>query len=195
MAAASNPVFTAETFADHLAKLRERVEQRRRVIKARPPEKRVTFEATPEASKQFWESVQIVTQHSDPPLDPALAAVCERALSRLGKDWLEAARCGDAAAVRAYVEEGFPIWYRDRRTGENALHAAAGSQARTILRVLLPRWVGYLARDRQGRLASELAYLYGEDPAMARLLGSKERKEGESTSTVVRRRVYAYRAD
>jgi hypothetical protein len=30
---------------------------------------------------------------------------------------------------------------------------------------------------------------------MARLLGSKDRKEGESTSTVVRRRIYAYRAE
>jgi len=195
MAAELNPVFTAETFADHLAALRERVERRRRVIEARPLEKRVTIEATPEASRQFWEGVQIATTHSDPPLDPHLAAACERALSRLGKDWLDAARCGDAAAVRAYIEEGFPIWYRDRRTGENALHAAAGSQARTILRLLLPRWAGFLVRDRQGRLASELAYLYGEDPAMARLLGSKERKEGESTSTVVRRRIYADRAD
>ena len=195
MAAASNPVFTAETFADHLAALRERVEQRRGAIEARPLEKRVTFEATPEASRLFWESVQIATKHSDSPDDQPLATACERALSRLGKDWLDAARCGDAAAVRAYIEEGFPIWYRDRRTGENALHAAAGSQARTILRVLLPRWAGFLTRDRQGRLASELAYLYGEDPAMARLLGSKERKEGEATSTLVRRRIYADRAD
>ena len=191
MAAASNPVITAETFADHLAALRERVEQRRAAIAARPPEKRVTFEATPEASRQFWEAVQTATRHFDPPGDQPLAAACERALSRLGKDWLDAARCGDAAAVRAYIEEGFPIWYRDKRTGENALHAAAGSQARIVLRVLLPRWVGFLTRDRQGRLASELAYLYGEDPAMARLLGSKERKEGESTNTVVRRRIYA----
>lgn len=191
MAAASNPVFTTETFADHLAAFRERVEQRRDAIKARPLEKRVTFEATPEASRLFWESVQIATKHSDQPL----ATACERALSRLGKDWLDAARCGDAAAVRAYIEEGFPIWYRDRRTGEHALHAAAGSQARVILRVLLPRWVGFLVRDRQGRLASELAYLYGEDPAMARLLGGKERKEGESTSTLVRRRIYADRTD
>jgi len=193
--AASDPVFTAETFADHLAKFRERVKQRRRVIEARPPQKRVTFEATPEASRQFWEGVQTATRHADTPVDQALAAVCERALSRLGKDWLDAVRCGDAAAVRAYIEEGFPIGYRDRRTGENALHAAAGSQARTILRVLLPRWAGFLVRDRQGRLASELAYLYGEDPAMARLLGTKERKEGESTSTVVRRRIYADRAE
>jgi hypothetical protein len=195
MSAASNPVFTAETIADHLAALRERVEQRRRGIEARPLEKRVRFEATPEVSRQFWEGVQIATTHSDPLVDRPLAAAGERALSRLGKDWLDAARCGDAAAVHAYIEEGFPILYRDKRTGENALHVAAGSQARTILRVLLPRWEGFLVRDRQGRLASELAYLYGEDPAMARLLGSKERKEGESTSTVVRRRIYADRVE
>ena len=49
-------------------------------------------------------------------------------------------------------------------------------------------------RDRRGRLASELAYLYGEDPAMARLLGSKERKDAIATGRDVRRRVYAYRA-
>lgn len=198
MAAAPNLVFSAETFPDHLEAFRERVEQRRRAIEARPSEERLTKSAVylgvQEPSKQFWEGMQAAALHWHAPIDPTLAAACERAMSRLGRDWLDSARCGDTATMRAYIEEGFPVTYKDERTGENALHIAAGSQARPVLRLLLPLWEGYTVRDRQGRLASELAYLYGEDAAMARLLGSKERKEAAATGGIARRRIYAYRA-
>ena len=90
-----------------------------------------------------------------------------------------------------------PSWKRDSRshgtewrTGETALHAAAGSRARPAIRVLVQHWPDFLIRDRQGRLASELAYLYGEDPAMAHLLGIRERKNAIATGRDVRRRNY-----
>jgi hypothetical protein len=191
---AAAPVFTAENLADHLAAFIERVEVRRRVIDAREPEKRFTLAPVPEASRQFWQGMEAARSVWPAPVDEKLAAACERALARLGRAWLDAARQGDAATLRAYLEEGFPIFYQDRRNGETALHAAAGSQARPALRVLVPRWPDFLMRDRRGRLASELAYLYGEDPAMARFLGSKERKDAIATGRDVRRRIYAYRA-
>jgi hypothetical protein len=68
------------------------------------------------------------------------------------------------------------------------MHVAAGSQGRSVLRFLLPLWEGFTVRDRQQRLASELAYLYGEDVAMARLLGRKERQEAAQTASIIRRR-------
>jgi hypothetical protein len=37
----------------------------------------------------------------------------------------------------------------------------------------------FLLRHKGGRLTSELAYLFGHDPAAARLLGTKERKQAE----------------
>ena len=45
-----------------------------------------------------------------------------------------------------------------------------------------------LLRDKGGRLASELAYLFGQDPAAARLLGSKERKQAEAQGIKLTRR-------
>ena len=125
--------------------------------------------------------------------EDVLARAFQRALIRLGREYIEAARDGDGDLVRAFMEEGFPIAWSEWRTGETALHAAAGSRARPAIRVLVQHWPDFLIRDRQGRLASELAYLYGEDPAMAHLLGIRERKDAIATGRDVRRRVYTYR--
>jgi ankyrin repeat protein len=102
-------------------------------------------------------------------------------MTRLGREFLTAAERGDAMAVGAFLEEGFPANWQDNRTKETALHVAAASQARGVLRVLLDAGqCDYLLRDKGGRLASDLAYLYGHDPAAARLLGVKERKQAET---------------
>jgi hypothetical protein len=184
---------TAETFARHLAAFRERVVQKRRAIESNPPSKPLTttdvFLAAQEPiQRQFWDVMRAAARHEYEPIDPALAAMCERARARLGRDYLDAARCADIATMRAYIEEGFPATYQDKRTGETAMHVAAGSQGRSVLRFLLPLWEGFTVRDRQQRLASELAYLYGEDVAMARLLGRKERQEAAQTASIIRRR-------
>jgi len=200
--------FTRDNFADYLAAYRSRVEQRRKAIAKRPPKIRSALRAVSEAGKEFWEGVsnvrfltmrrrmlQGVARPRNTKDEDALIDACNRAMNRLGRDWIESARRGDVAAVRAWLEEGFPITYQDRLTGETALHAAAGSQARSVVRLLLPLWPDFLIRDGQGRLASELAYLYGEDPALSRLLAIKEQKQHDAKpvkSGPLRRRVSRY---
>ena len=200
--------FTRENFADYLAAFRARVEQRRKAINKRASKKDSALRAVSEASKEFWEEVSNVrgllmlrkafrrlSRPRDIDDENALIEACDRAMNNLGRDWIESARRGNVAAVRAWLEEGFPITYQDRLTGETALHAAAGSQARSVVRLLLPLWPDFLIRDGQGRLASELAYLYGEDPALSRLLAIKEQKQHDARpvkSGPLKRRVSRY---
>lgn len=187
----ADPVLTVETFADHLAEYRVRVDRKRAAIESRPRDLRAALGATTESGKQFWDGMRAAISRRQQPVDEALARACERAVARLGRDWLDAARHGESAALIAFIEEGFPIDYSDPRTGETALHAAAGSQARPAVRLLVHHWPDFLMRDRHGRLASELAYLYGEDPAMARLLASTERKYAMATGQDIGRRAHA----
>lgn len=200
--------FTRDNFADYLAAYRARIEQRRKAINSRPPKKQGGLRAISEASKEFWEgmlgirasiieskALRRLSRPRDVEDSNALVYAYTRALDRLGHDWIESARRGDVAAVRAWLEEGFPITHQDKLTGETALHAAAGSQARSVVRLLLPIWPDFLIRDGQGRLASELAYLYGEDPALSRLLAIKEQKQHEAKpvkSGPLKRRVGRY---
>ena len=211
------PVFTLDNLADHVAAYRARIEQRRIAIESRPHEKRFALAEPPQESKDFWEALRRTMAFRLAPrpegidrtfqvfntgsgvreLSPEekLAAKCEHAFERLGREFIEAARDGDGDLVRAFMEEGFPMLYSDERTRETALHAAAGSRARPAVRVLVQHWPDFLARDHYGRLPSELAYLYGEDPAMAHMLGIKERKYAKAMGRDVVRRVYAYRAN
>lgn len=200
--------FTRHNFADYLAAFRARVEQRRKTINKRTPKKDSALRAVSEASKEFWEGLsevrerfmlrrafQGISRRRDIDDEDALIDATHRAMNRLGREWFESARRGNVAAVRAWLEEGFPIDYRDRLTGETALHAAAGSQARSVVRLLLPLWPDFLIRDGQGRLPSELAYLYGEDPALSRLLAIKELKQHEAkpvNSGPLKRRMSRY---
>lgn len=184
---------TAETFARHLAAFRASVAEKRRAIQSHPPAKPLTrsevyLAGQEPVRRQFWDVMSAAALYENESVDPALATLCKRAMARLGRDYLDAARCGDIATMRAYIEEGFPATHRDTRTGETAMHVAAGSQGRSVLRFLLPLWEGFTVRDRQMRLASELAYLYGEDVAMARLLGRKEREEAAQSASIIRRR-------
>lgn len=188
----AEPVFTAETFADRLAEYRRRVDLKCEAIEQHPryyPS--AALGATTERGKQFWAGMRAAIARRQQPVDEALARACERAEALLGRDWLDAARHGESAALIAFIEEAFPIGYADPRTGETALHAAAGSQARPAVRLLLPHWPDFLIRDKRGRLASELAYLYGEDPAMARLLAITERKFAIAAGRDIGGRIYA----
>ncbi|MGA7178906.1 MAG: ankyrin repeat domain-containing protein [Thiobacillaceae bacterium] len=107
----------------------------------------------------------------------------------LGREFMQAAERDNERTLKRFVDAGFPINYQDPLTGESALHACAGTRAHTVLRYLVGTGkVDYLLRDKGGRLASELAYLFGDDPAAARLLGSKERKQAETQGITLTRR-------
>ena len=122
--------------------------------------------------------------------DMALAQLRSYAvMTRLGREFLKAAERGSAVAIGAFIEEGFPTNWQDNRTKETALHVAAASRAHGVLRVLLDSGqCDYLLRDKGGRLASDLAYLYGHDPVAARLLGIHERKQAKAQGIEVKRR-------
>jgi len=113
----------------------------------------------------------------------------DKDMNRLGREFLKAVERGNAPAVGAYIEEGFPANYQDRQTQETALHISAAVKARKVLRVLVDCGLcNFLLRDKGGRLASELAYLFGQDPAAARLLATKERKQAEAQGIKLTRR-------
>jgi hypothetical protein len=95
----------------------------------------------------------------------------------LGEQFLAAAEDADPERLTALAAQGAPppINYRDPRTFATALHFVAAQGARPAFRALLK--IGgcdFLARDKWGRLASEMAGVYGDDLAMERLLLKKE---------------------
>jgi hypothetical protein len=100
------------------------------------------------------------------------------ALTSLVPDYYKAIDRGNPQKLKDVLAKGFPVNFRNPHTGETALHRLAASGARPAMRVLLAhKDCDFLVRDEQDRLPSELAYLYGRDPALARLLGNKERKQ------------------
>lgn len=119
----------------------------------------------------------------------APAAEKEQKLPRLGREFLRACERGLPAAIRIFLNEGMPVNYQDSQTGQTALHAASATRAREAVRALLATGkCDFLIRDNKGRLSSEMAYLYGRDPALARLLGNKERKQAEAQGIKLTRR-------
>ena len=106
-----------------------------------------------------------------------------------GKIFLKAAQQGHDKRVSAFVEENFPVNYQDKTNGETALHYAAATDARNVACILIDSdKCDYLIRDNWGRLASEVAYLSGKNPALSRLLGNKERKQAEAQGITLSRR-------
>lgn len=179
---------TAEGIALAVAQLRARIEQRRRNGWPREPGE------TEQEARTHWRSVALKHKQQieagefiGDELLPRLRS--DRTLNNLGREFMQAAERGNAPMVGAYIEEGFPPNFQDRLTLETALHAAAAARARGVLRVLLDFGLcNFLLRDKGGRLASELAYLFGKDPAAARLLGTKERKQAEAQGITLTRR-------
>lgn len=106
-----------------------------------------------------------------------------------GRDFHKAVLHGNAHMTEIYINSGFPVNHQSDVSGETALHIAAEVRARNVLRSLLSTdKCDFLIRDYKGRLPSEMAFLYGRDPAVARLLRIKERKQGEENGVRVTRR-------
>ena len=179
---------TPEGLAMAVADLRARIEERRKAAWQPEPgetvlERRVHWE-------QFAAQRSAKIAEGEYIEDDLLSQLRDdKDMNRLGRDFLKAAERGNAPVVSAYIEEGFPVNYQDRQTQETALHISAGTSARKVLRVLLDCGLcNFLLRDKGGRLASELAYLFGHDPAAARLLGTKERRQAEAQGIALTRR-------
>src|SRR3974390_2861087 len=102
----------------------------------------------------------------------------DRTMKARPSAFIAAAESGNVPIVRCYIEEGFPANWQDSGTGETALHGAAGTRARAVPRVLVGSGrCDFLRRDAEGRLASEMAFLFGDDPAAARWLRIYERRQ------------------
>ncbi|MBK8208670.1 MAG: hypothetical protein IPK78_00675 [Rhodospirillales bacterium] len=101
---------------------------------------------------------------------------------------MQAARNADAETMKREIEGGASVNARDRETGASALHYIAAQGAACLARPLASGKCDHLARDRQGRLASELAGVYGSDPAMARLLMRKELQQARAQGLELKRR-------
>jgi ankyrin repeat protein len=102
---------------------------------------------------------------------------------------MAAADCGDDERLAEFVAQGFPLDVTEPGTGATALHiAAAGGARRAVMTLIESGRVDFLIRDREGRLASEMAGVYGDDPAMARLLRIKERKQADAQGIRLTRR-------
>jgi hypothetical protein len=179
---------TPEGLALAVKELRARIEERRKAAWQPEPgetvhERRMHWELVAERRTTKIAEGEFIEDELLPQLRD------DRDMNRLGREFLKAVERGNAPAVGAYIEEGFPVNYQDRRTEEAALHISAAVKARKVLGVLLDCGLcNFLLRDKGGRLASELAYLFGQDPAAARLLATKERKQAEAQGIKLTRR-------
>ena len=100
---------------------------------------------------------------------------------RAGKEFLKAAKRGDAAKLQRLIDQDAPVNFIDATDKATALHYVAAYDARPALRVLLASGkCNFLIRDRRGRLPSEIAREYGQDRAMARLLLIKEMRQAQA---------------
>lgn len=102
---------------------------------------------------------------------------------------LQIARRGNPHKLKIFVEEDFSLIFQHPETGASVLHILAAGGARKALRVILKSdKLDFLLRDKKGRLSSEMAYLYGRDVALSRLLGNKEGKQADEQGARLTRR-------
>ncbi len=113
----------------------------------------------------------------------------EQNLVTVGKLFFREVKLGIPGRIQVFLEEGMPVNYQDPKTLQTALHVAASVQARHAIRLLIKTGeCDFLVRDKKGRFPSEVAYTAGCDPALARLLGNKERKQADAQGIKLTRR-------
>ena len=188
---------TADNFAGHLAALHERIGDRRREIEAHPPEPRTdqsgVFTGVPDLSRQLWVVMQ-ARRSGRTNSTPSIRNSCRACANGRWRGLVVTGSKPCSAVIRRPCE---PTSRKGFRCPSSGIQPSARTpctwppdRRRGLLSVCFCRFgKDFTLRDGQGRLASELAYLYGEDPAMARLLGRLERREAAQTGGVVRRRV------
>lgn len=95
----------------------------------------------------------------------------------VNREIFKAVKAGDAVGVRDAIHNHADANVQDE-DGMTPLHYAAAYNARPCLRVLLKIGnLNYLIKDKKGRYASGLAFEYGKDYAVGRLLAKKEAEQ------------------
>jgi hypothetical protein len=179
---------TLEGLALSLGQLRARIEQRRQAAWQPEPgetaqERRKHWQEVGRSLAQKIADGEYIGDEHLPQLrdDPAMTS--------LGREFLKAARRGNPQIIAAFIEEGFPVNYQSPLSGQTVLHITAATKARKALRVLVGSGrCDYLLRDNEGRMASELAYLFGEDSAVTRWLRIHERRQANARGIRLTRR-------
>ena len=111
-------------------------------------------------------------QDQHEPVD--ILAVYQKSANR---DIMNAVKAGDAVAVRDAIHNRADANVQDEE-GMTPLHYAAAYNTRPCIRELIKIGnLNYLIRDKKGRYASELAFEYGKDYAVGRLLAKKEAEQ------------------
>ncbi len=119
---------TPEGLALAVTELRARIEERRKAAWQPEPgetvhERRMHWELVAERRATKIAEGEFIEDELLPKLRD------DKDMNRLGREFLKAVERGNAPAVGAYIEEGFPPNYQDRQTQETALHISAGTQS------------------------------------------------------------------
>lgn len=178
----------AQSVAAAITRLRDRIEKRRAASWQPEP-----AEAVGERKARWQQLAADYAQKLDSGdyiADDLLAQLAtDKAMNALGREFLHIARRGNLRMLTGFMEEGFPVNWQDARNGQAALHVAAAAKARKALLVLTEsNRCDFLLRDKEGRLASEMAFLFGDDPAAARLLRIHERRQAAAKGITLTRR-------
>lgn len=181
----------AQGIAAAVAQLRDRIEKRRAASWQPEPSE------SARERKAHWQ--QLAADYAqkldsgDYIADDLLAQLAsDKAMDALGREFLHIARRGNLRMLTGFIEEGFPVNWQDARNSQSALHVAAAAKARKAVLVLTEsNRCDFLLRDKEGRLASEMAFLFGDDPAAARLLRIHERRQAAAKGITLTRRLKA----
>ena len=178
----------AQGVAAAAALLRERVEKRRAGSWQPEPadtarERKARWQQFAPDYAQKLESGEYIAD------DLLLQLAADKTMNALGREFLHIARRGNLRMLTGFIEEGFPVNWQDARNGQSALHVASAAKARKALLVLAESGrCDFLLRDKEGRLASEMAFLFGDDPAAARWLRIHERRQAAAKGITLTRR-------
>jgi hypothetical protein len=105
------------------------------------------------------------------------------------EDYYKVLDTGDYELLENLFSRGFPINFISPYTGIPTLHSLAATCSRMALSVLFAQpGVDYLLRDRKGRLASECAFVFGDDVDLAQILSTKEKEQAEREGRKIKRR-------
>lgn len=107
-------------------------------------------------------------------------------LEKLARPFFSAVKMGNEKKARSMLEAGVPINCTEPSTRFTALHYAAARRAHAIVEMLLARGgFDHLQRDGFGRLASELAGRFGDNPELAERLRMLEAGQAQERGIIL----------